>query len=240
MKITKHIAKHNNQKTIIVYRQIPGEDHMCLVIYPDRLPNMFHDEVIRVLESDIGQQSKDLADVLFRHVMPDGRNCLESIHREGFMKKVPTNQVVVTPNAKSNIRLDELNGILNEMEKGEEAVKRMADLDSRQGMVSNSTPREVGGSPVSRNQAAEVNNTATLSDVLTDDQLAQQRLAQAVKMKHEAQMLLNEAARLEQEAESFSPKEVSNAKPKAAKKTAKKTSTKSVNERSGEVEANNS
>lgn len=200
----KHIGKHNDKKIVLAYRQIPGEEHMCLVLYSDMLPSMVHDEVMKVLESAVGQNSKELADALFRHTMADGRNCLETIHRTGFMKKVPTNQVIITPNAKSSVRLDELNNILNEMDKGEEAIKKMADLDKNAGFTGKREAREVGQNPASRSNVIETTN-ASISDILTDDQLAAQRVAQAAKMKLEAQQMLAEAARLEAEAASMSP-----------------------------------
>ena len=125
----KHVGRHNNRKVVILFKKVPGEDHMCLLVYSDQMPQLIHDQVMRTLESEVGQQAKDFADALFRQVMADGRNCLETIHKEGYMKKVPTNQVIVTPNAQSSVRLDELNNILDEMDKGEAAVKKMAELD---------------------------------------------------------------------------------------------------------------
>ena len=50
--------------------------------------------------------------------MPDGQNLLGSIHGGGFFKKVQTKQVILTPNAKSSVRLDELNKILDQMAGG--------------------------------------------------------------------------------------------------------------------------
>ena len=200
----KHIGKHNDKRIVLVFRQIPGDEHMCLVVYSDMLPSLVHDEVMKVLESPVGQASKELSDALHRHVMADGRNCLEAIHKSGYMKKVPTNQVIITPNAKSNVRLDELNNILNEMDKGEEAIKKMADLDKNAGLVGKKEAREVGQNPASRSNIPETSNT-TIGDVLTDDQLAAQRVAQAAKMKLEAQQMLAEAARLEAEAASLTP-----------------------------------
>lgn len=199
----KHIGRHGDKKIVLAYRQIPGDDHMCLVIYSDTLPQMLHDEVMKVLESPVGQNSKELADALFRQTMPNGANCLETLHKSGMLKKVNTNQVVITPNAKSSVRLDELNTILNEMDKGEEAIKKMADLDKNAGMSGKRRePREVGANPASRTAPAQTGN-ATIGDVLTDDQLASQRVAQAAKMKIEAQAMLAEAARLELEAAGF-------------------------------------
>jgi hypothetical protein len=202
--VIKHVGRHGDKKIVLAYRQIPGDEHMCLVMYSDMLPSLVHNEVMAVLESPVGQNASDLADALFRHVMADGRNCLEVVHKSGYLKKVNTNQVIITPNAKSSVRLDELNGILNEMNKGEEAIKKLAELDAGAGMTGKTKRegRELGVSPASRSQPAEV-STATIGDVLSDDQLASQRIAQAAKMKLEAKALLAEAEKLEQEASSF-------------------------------------
>ena len=217
----KHIGKHNDRKIVLVYRQIPGDDHMCLVMYSDALPSLVHDEVMQVIESPVGQNSKELADAMFRHVMGDGRNCLEAVHKTGLLKKVPTNQVIITPNAKSSVRLDELNSILNEMDKGEEAIKKMADLDKNAGFTGRREPREVGQNPASRSNVAEP-STAVIGDVLTDAQLAAQRIAQAAKMELEAQQLLAEAARLKTEAASITPTANVPVKTTKAKTTKKK------------------
>jgi hypothetical protein len=83
----KHVGKHNNQKIVILYRKVPEEDHMCLVVYSDLLPRMFHDEVMKTLESPVGQNAKEFSDVLFRTTLADGNNCLESLHRNGFIKR---------------------------------------------------------------------------------------------------------------------------------------------------------
>jgi hypothetical protein len=207
MAMLKHIGKHNDKRIVLVFRQIPGDEHMCLVLYSDMLPSLVHDEVMKVLESPVGQASKELSEALHRHVMADGRNCLEVLHKAGYMKKAATNQVIITPNAKSNVRLDELNNILNEMDKGEEAIKKMADLDKNSGMTGKREGREVGQNPASRSNVADipVAQSAKVGDVLTDDQLASQRVAQAAKMKLEAQQMLAEAARLEAEAATLNP-----------------------------------
>ena len=69
----KHIGKHNGKKVVLLWRKVPNEAHMALVAYSDALPNMIHDEVMRVLESPVGQNAKELSDALFRATMADGR-----------------------------------------------------------------------------------------------------------------------------------------------------------------------
>ena len=231
----KHVGRHNNKKIVLLWRKVPNETHMALVLYSDTLPRMIHDEVMKQLESPVGQNAKELSDVLFRTVMADGRNCLEALHREGFIKKVPTAQILITPTTKSSVRLDELNSILDEMDKGEEAVKRLQEIDQQAGMAPQRKireGREVGMPPnnasVSRtNQDVDATASAAAyikgiipdDAVLTDADLAAQRQAQAEQMKKQAQELLAEASRLETEANELSP---TNVKPTRAKKASAK------------------
>jgi len=199
----KHVGRHGDKKVVVLFRQVPNEDHMCLVVYSDLLPRLYHDAVMKILESAVGQQAENFADALFRDYMPDGRNCLEALHKDSLMKKVPTNQVIMTPTPASSVRLDELNDLLNEMSKGEEAVKRLAEIDANKGMVSKkktTETKEVGVSPASR--GIPVESTGTMG-VLTDEDLARGRLEQANAMRLNATQLLAEAERLQKEAESM-------------------------------------
>ena len=126
----KHIGKHNNRKIVVIFRKVPGEDHLALVVYADLIPTQIHDDIMKVLESDVGQQENEFANALHRSVMTDGRNALGAIHAEGYMKKVQTNQIIMTPNASSTVRLDELNKLVKEMETGEEAKAKLAKADA--------------------------------------------------------------------------------------------------------------
>jgi hypothetical protein len=223
----KHVGKHNDKKCVIVFRKIPELDHMALVVYSDLLPRMIHDEVMRAVESPQGQEAREISDVLFRTIMADGHNCLESLHRNGLMKKVPTNQVLVTPTTTSSVRLDELNDILDEMQKGEEAMKRLQDLDANRGLTgkkNNTPPRraEIQEIGERRTREAQGNTSAAdmLAGMLSDSDLANQRLEQAQKMEASAKQLLAEAERLKAEAQSLSPK-VKDVGTKTKKTTAK-------------------
>lgn len=207
----KHIGKHNDRKLIIVYRTVPGEEHMALVVFTETLPSLIHDACMKVVESPEGQNAKELADALFRYVMADGTNCLETLHKGGYMKKVPTKQVIVTVNASSACRLDELNDIMTKLSEGGDAAKKLADLDDNAGFGKTSS-RDVG-------EPAKVNTTSTTA--LSDEDLARSNLDQAKKLKAEADILLAEAKRLEQEAKKFAPTpKVKNVRKPVAAKTA--------------------
>jgi len=206
-KMLKHVGKHNNRNIVILFRKVPGEDHMALIVYPDSMPRHIHDDVMKALESDSGQQAKEFSDYLFRYTLVDGTNALETLHREGMIKKVPTNQIIVTPNNKSNVRLDELNTILDKMAQGEEAINELANLDKNAGMVGNKRRvnegadlGEVRAPRESRSKPATVDSNISINDVLSDEQIVTQRRAQAEKMAREANALLAESDRLLKEA----------------------------------------
>lgn len=203
----KHVGKHNQRKVAIVYRQVPDETHMALVMYTDTLPMMVHDEAMKVLESEVGQNSKELADALFRHIMPDGTNCLTHIHKAGYLKKVPCNQVIVTPTAKSTVRLDELNDMLSKIEAGGEAADKLANIDANRGTKGVLQEGRELGMPAQdpiRPSATDM-ATPSVSGILSDAEIAQQRLDQATRMEAEAKGLLAEAKRLKAEAAELKP-----------------------------------
>ena len=91
----RHIGKHGDRKVAIIFREVPGEEHMALVVYSDVLPRLIHDELMKAVEGDVGQNSKEISEVLHRTYMADGRILLGTLHREGMIKKVPANQVLV-------------------------------------------------------------------------------------------------------------------------------------------------
>jgi hypothetical protein len=227
----KHVGKHNDKRCVIVFRKIPDLEHMALVVYSDLLPRMTHDEIMRAVESPQGQAAMDISDVLFRTIMADGTNCLESLHRNGLMKKVPTNQVLVTPTTTSSVRLDELNDILDEMAKGQEAMERLQNLDTNRGYTgkknntSTNQPRRAEIQELGERKMREAQGNTSAADMLagmlSDSDLAAQRLEQAQKMEASAKALLAEAARLTSEAESLSPK-VDNVGTKTKKTSTKK------------------
>lgn len=209
----KHVGRHGDRKVAIVFREIPNEDHMCLVIYPDVLPTHIHNSVMSVLESAPGQQSSNLADVFHRNLLPDGRNILQTLHAEGMLKKVATNQVILTPTPTASVKLDEINRLVKEMESGTEALKRMQEIDKNSGLVDPTVKREAERmfkrkqleADAARRNAGQPSVPATDNAALDDRSLAVDLLEQAKRMEAEAQGMINEAARMKKEAERLHP-----------------------------------
>jgi len=212
----KHVGKHNDRKIIIVYREVPTEPHMALVVYSDVLPGPVHDPVMKVLENE-GQQQKSLADAFHRATLPDGRNMLGALHSEGWLKKVQTNQIAVLANQTSNVRLDELNKIINEMESGDDARKRLEELDASRGLQTRS--RDVG-------EPATAPSQVPAGGALSDADIANNLLEQAKMMEANAKSMLEESKRLKAEAKDMMPKKKTAPKATGVKKaTTAKTKT---------------
>ena len=216
MSFTRHVGKHGDRKVAVVFREVPGEDHMCLVTYTETLNMHIHDPLIQCIESDIGQNSEHLADALNRTFTKDGRPILQVLHTEGQLKKVNTSQIVMTPQPNTQIKLNELNTILNEMKKGEDAVKKLAEMDKSRGLQD---PADV----VRRMRGPQPEKVSGSSDTLGDNQLANNLRQQAAKMAAEAKGLLAESERLIAEAAQMDPPPVATKAKTTKKKTTKAT-----------------
>ena len=211
MSFIKHVGKHSDRKVAILWKTVPNEEHMCLVIYPEVLPAPWHDTIMKVLESDVGQQAEEFADALHRSMLPDGRVILETLHLEKMIKKIRTADVMVTPRPGASIRLDELNKMLAEMKQGDAAIKRMAESDAARGMVAPEVKRSAEAEFKSR-QAGQVPPVQASADGALDDRtLAANMLAQAQRMEAEGKGLLAEAARMKKDAERLQPNVVASA-----------------------------
>jgi hypothetical protein len=227
----KHIGKHGDRKVAIVFREVPGEEHMCLVIYPDIMQVQMHDSIMKVIESPTGQTAENLGDALFRSLLPDGRPMLQTLHAEGMMKKVQTKQVVVTPNASSHVNLQEMNRILSDMKMGNDAIKKMADLDSNRGMTGKASRRddfgrEIGAPIESLRGSNVAGSDAALA--LDDAALANDFRSQAQRMANEAKSLMAESDRLMKEAALMSGAPLETTAPKKRGRPSKASTTNAV------------
>ncbi len=112
----KHLGvlKKDNAQVAILFRTVPGESDTCLVIGPKFLPDIHRESLMRALESKEGQESFELGTHLARLTFPDGPNMLALLHIENYLKKMPTNDIIVTYGAgdSGKISLDKLNQMI--------------------------------------------------------------------------------------------------------------------------------
>jgi len=173
----KHVGRmvNNKRKVVVAYRVVPSEPESCIVITTENLMAEEHDALMKLVESDAGQNEEHLANAMARTRLPDGKVMLNSFHTTGKMVKVATSDVEMTPNSQTVIRLSELNEVI-----AEQRGVTVADL---------AVPGQTN-----TQQQAEVPVEST--GVLSDEDLAAQYRSQADAMFKEAKRLREQAEEL--------------------------------------------
>ena len=213
----KHIGMHNRAKVVVVFREVPNEDHMSLVTYTDNLPTQVHDDIMRVLEDHTGQSARHLGDALHRQMGSDGQNILVNLHNRGWLKKVRSQDVILTPQpGGEGARLDEINKIIRELDAGGEAAGKLASLDANAGLADPDknaeaviAARAATGTPGAIEDAnaamAGPVVSSTPDGVLSDVDIAKDLVNQAAQMKAQVDTLTAEMTRLTEEAQGLDP-----------------------------------
>lgn len=201
MSFLRHVGKIGDRKVAILFRQVPDEPHMALVTYTETLNRHVHDPMMACIESQIGQAAENLADALNRSYTKEGKIILQVLHAEGLIKRVQAEQIQVTPNSYTKIKLSELNKLLDEMQQGEKAVERLKELDDSRGIQDPAdVARRLRGDKKAEPTAQPPRGLQAADGALGDNVIANTLRSQAVRMATEAKGLLAESDRLMQEA----------------------------------------
>lgn len=179
-KFIKHVGINGQgKKVVVVFRSLPDDSESALVIPTEALPALYHDDLIRAIESNHAQDSNDPSDFLFRQVFHDGTNMLNTLHQRGWMMKVSTKSVVMTPRSGVEINLVDLNRELKQIERSEIATQPKSAGSTRSS--------DIGGNVVESSPPG----------VITDQQLASKYRAQAATFEAEVRRLREEAEKLD-------------------------------------------
>lgn len=187
----KHVGRFakTGKKVAVAYRVIPGDAEHCLVVPTESLDADQHDSLMKLIESNAGQNAYELAEAMARSVLPDGRNMLAAFHMFGKLTKVPTTSIDMTPDAKSSVNLSELNSMIA-AQKGvtvEDLALQSSQATAKAEKTAN--PVEVYSEPA----PVTVNESTS---PLSDEQLAAQYRSQADSLYKEAKRLRDEAEKL--------------------------------------------
>lgn len=184
----KHVGrmKNNGARVAIAYRTLPGDPYSALVIGTQGLGDSYHDTLMSLIESDAGQQTNELAEVLAVRRFPDGSVMLGYLHANGHLKKVPTANVLVTPDSQTQVPLNELNVII--------AKQKGVDLEDL--AVSDGSPKK----PKTTKKVQVEESVDTTSDTKTTT-----FEMTPAEMRSRADALYKEAARLRKDADAMDP-----------------------------------
>ena len=187
----KHVGQVANTglKCVVVFREIYDENgnvtdpNHCLIVETERLPDMEHDDIVRVVESDSAQTANQFYEVAHRSMFSDGINMLTKLHNRGYLKKYPTNQILMTPNSSTSVALNEVNEIIRKQKTG------MSEGDIRNSMVDD-TDKPPRNHTTSQQTAPAPKAEA---GVLDDSDIAKNMLSQADTYEAEVKRLREEA-----------------------------------------------
>lgn len=184
----KHVGRQKNNKRgcVVVYRTLPNDPYSCLVSFTDTLMADEHDSLMRVVESNTGQTSYELAEALNRSVFPDGRNILQGLHKTGKLIKMSTDQIEMTPDTRSVVGLSELNQLI--------ADQRGISLEELPIPPDTDTKRKAPDEAQTEPSIEQVSQPS--AEPLSDEELAKQLRSQADAMFKEAQRLRKQAEEL--------------------------------------------
>lgn len=178
----KHVGKlTTGQKVVVLYRTVPNEFHNCLVTETQTLPSEYHNRLMELVESEEGQQSTELADLLTRRFFSDGGNILSTLHTKGFIRKVSTKNVLLTPNTATSVPLSEVNDVLSSS-----AAKKPTVAE---------TFAATENTAEALNQAHSA-GTEAASSSLDNTELVESMLSKALKYEQEAARLREHAKQL--------------------------------------------
>ena len=116
--MTKHIGrqKGKGQRLTVVFMRLPEDKDHALVVYSDQLIDKYHDDFMTAVESPECQSANSLYEGLQRKVFWHGNPMLDTLHKEGFLKKVPTSAVVMQPTPQQQVALDDILGQMDKIE----------------------------------------------------------------------------------------------------------------------------
>ena len=202
MRSLKHIGRIQNTgaKVLVVFRTLPGESNMALVLPVAQLPDQYHDSIMTLVETDQAQDAFEFGEIMHIRPFPDGRPMLRAMQADGRLIKVPTDSVMLTPTTNDTVLLANLNTLIAEQKNctvdelctfvaGAPTVKQeVVDVAS----VNDTSPAVDSDIP------APIRAQADTNSALSDKDLAKSYRSQADAM-------YKEAARLRKEAEELDP-----------------------------------
>jgi len=184
----KHVAKWNDRKCLVLFREVPGEPENALLIMTGELGATQHDEIVSVVDSDEAQANSDLAQVLNGRNFSDGRIMLQAIHSDGMITKAPVSEVIMCPTPTDEVPLAELNKSISQIEEGKENEKpQFADTSEIDAVNQVERPRQLSEREADE-QLGIAKGLLEQADMIEQDieRVQQQMIADANSKREEA------------------------------------------------------
>jgi hypothetical protein len=189
MAAMKHVGKIKNtgRRCVVVFREMYDDkgrvidENNCLVFETESLPDAEHQDLMRIVESENAQTTGDLFNVLARARLGSGDLALGWLSRSNRLRKFPTSNIEMTPDARTKLGLDTLNKIVKMQKSGanqqqiENVLRNDTDMPPRQAEAVRLDLADDVFEPVAQDTA----NALSGDGVLDDAAIAKSFLEQA-------------------------------------------------------------
>lgn len=208
----KHVGRDSNgTRLIVVYREIPGAEDFCLCVQSDALMEMYHDQLLREVDSRDAQATVNLYEVLERRHFGDGQQMLNGLHNMGKLQKYAVEDVTMMPMPNRPVPLklvnDQINGVaeapaeqvaVTAADVTEPVVDNPVVVDTDAGLAQNEV-KKVEIAPVAIGEGEDAQKAAAESKLL------------------QARLMEEDAKKMRQEAYALDPSLKKGGRPKKAK-----------------------
>jgi hypothetical protein len=199
----KHIGRTKNTgvKLLVVFRTLPGESNMALVLPVANLSDSYHDSIMTLVETEQAQDAFEFGEIMFTRTFPDGRPMLQALQADGRLQKVPTDSVIMTPTTQDQVDLSQLNILIAEQKNC--AVDDLYTFVSGAPKKSDATVEDIVkvkdlAPNVDTDIPAPVRAQAANTEALSDKDIAK-------SYRSQADALYKEAAKLRKDADELDP-----------------------------------
>jgi hypothetical protein len=199
----KHIGRTKNTgvKLLVVFRTLPGESNMALVLPVANLSDSYHDSIMTLVETEQAQDAFEFGEIMFTRTFPDGRPMLQALQADGRLQKIATDTIIMTPTTQDQVELAQLNILIAEQKNC--AVDDLYTFVSGAPKKSDATVEDIAkvkdlAPSVDPDIPAPVRAQAANTEALSDRDIAKSYRSQADAM-------YKEAARLRKEADALDP-----------------------------------
>lgn len=198
----KHIGRITNTgvKVLVVFRTLPGESNMALVLPVAQLQDQYHDALITLVETEQAQDAFEFGEIMHIRPFPDGRPMLRAMQADNRLIKVATDSVMMTPTTNNTVVLSDLNTMIAEQKNCtiDDLCTFVAGAPTADAAAKQPSQPQVLVPAVDTDIPAPLRAQASANEALTDRDIAKSYRSQADAM-------YKEAARLRKEAEDLDP-----------------------------------
>lgn len=193
----KHVGriKNTGDKIIVAFRTVPGESDKALIVHTATLPDSYHDSLMKLVESDQGQDAFEFGEIMFTRTFPDGRPMLLTMQQSGRLQKISTDRIMMTPTPASEISLDQLNVAI--------AEQKNCTIDELCTFVSGGPKTIDSASSKEVEEPAKEESQSVLAQAGENEVLSDKDIAKSYRSQADA--LYKEAARLRKQADELDP-----------------------------------